>query len=321
LKDQTATHLAGLYVDPRDSNNLEVFAEREAFLRAAKKVVPEFIETLVEATAGPLKNWLERHEQKQLEVYSWDLTKDASGEWRSEQRLDPPTRPLFMSVPRRMLTETFNFYDRVNGGAWIGAPHIGGFRRLNDAIRNWAARFHLEEEWAIHAAQCAALVSLPKLDHPFMVVMEATPPLPMNYFDGPFLGKAILDPRTANPGSELPAAALLPPPPLWNRRAESEGSYSTRLRTWNSQHVALIKAFAAEKGERKIPRKRKRIFVPDLRYVLAAEYQCNLKSFIDLEDTYKGAENWKESSDPGIAIEREVYRLFRLIGLKPRPSN
>jgi hypothetical protein len=307
--------LAGLYVDPRDDNNLEVFVEREAFLRAAVKVVPGFLGALLESTQALLQNWLECHEQEQFQILGWKLTQNAKGEWHSEQRLDPSTRPLFLSVPRRNLTETFNFYDMVNGGAWRSAPHVRRFRRLNQAIGAWAARFHLPEKWAINAAQCAALVSLPDLGYPFMVVMEATPPVSMNYFEGPFLGNPRLDPTTAG-ASEL-AAGVVIPALRWNRRVETANSFLARQRTQLRQEEEL----AIEKGERKIPRKRKGILPPDLRYTLAAEYQCNGKSFDELEDTYARTGKLKESSDPGVAIQRGVYRLCKLIGLEVRPSN
>jgi hypothetical protein len=309
---------SGVYVDPRDRNNLEVFVEREAFLRAAANIVPGFVGNLVETTRDLITEWLELHEQEAYEIYSWKLTQGRNGKWHSELRLDPPTRPLFLSVPRSMVTETFNFYDRVNGGAWRFAPHIKCFQRLNRVIKTWAARYHIDVEWAIHAAQCAALVSLPALHRPFVVVMEATPPLPVSYFDGPFLANLTLDPTRAALGGELPAAALLPPPPLWNRRVENKSSYRARLLVWQAEYVRQVEAFADKKGERKIPRKRKRDFSPELRYTLAAEYQCNQRSLIELEDAYGSGGDRAESSDPGVAIQQEISRLFALIGLKAR---
>jgi hypothetical protein len=69
-------NVSGVYVDPKESNNLEVFTEREVFLQAATNVIGRFADSLFERTQPLMQEWIAHHEQERVEIYRYRLLRN-----------------------------------------------------------------------------------------------------------------------------------------------------------------------------------------------------------------------------------------------------
>jgi hypothetical protein len=313
-----------MYYDPTIAENRRVFNERQAFLSAAIRKVDNFADLFSEK----VKACVRRAEEQPVppahdSISPFRLVESFSLDGMLLITLACPTElSMTLEEIRQVIADTLS--RAVESGTppfarLSGIEDLQSASSLSDYTRSfveWAQHFNIFENWVL--ARCiTAIKCLPELQQ------GARPAewldLALAEYMELHLRREATDSKKASHASGQQSVTIELPawkPLEGESRASSFLQWKAILRQRWGEHERQVRAQLEKEAKQPIPPKRECVIPLELRHEMAALFQCGKKSFLDLEVMYE--DKCKQSDDLEATIKQTVFRLLRVIGLKPR---